>query len=83
MECIICYDEYKLADEVIFNCKHKICIICYEKLLNSTPILRCPLCRVIIENNNVVRRQNKCNPLLLKIIDFILNIMIFIIMLFY
>ena len=82
MECIICYDEYKLNDEVIFNCNHKICVYCYQKLLNSAVIIRCPLCRVIIENNNDVRRQYKCNPLLLHIIDFILNIIIFIIMLF-
>lgn len=83
MECIICYDEYKIEDEVVFNCKHKLCVFCYEKLLNSTIVLRCPLCRTIIENNNIVRRQKRCNPLLLHIIDFIINIIIFFITLFY
>ena len=82
MECIICYDEYKLEDEIVFSCKHKICIFCYDKLLNSTIVLRCPLCRVIIENNNVVRRQHRCNPLLLQIINFIINIIVFFIILF-
>jgi hypothetical protein len=82
MECIICYEEYKPDEEIEFNCNHKMCIFCYQKILNNDPIMRCPLCRTIIENNNVIRRPIICNSLLLHIIDFILNIIIFIIMLF-
>lgn len=44
-DCIICYNEYNINDGIIFECSHKICIACYQTLLNNISNLTCPVCR--------------------------------------
>ena len=46
-DCIICY-EYN--DMIIFDCSHSICIVCYEKIINTSSL--CPICR-----NHIDRKQ--------------------------
>lgn len=60
-ECIICYNEYHINDGIIFNCKHTMCITCYQSILNNTSNLTCPICRrslEIIELDNQNTQQN-------------------------
>ena len=55
--CNICMDENE--NKIIFDCTHSICLICYEKLLNSilTDIV-CPFCRGLIEQQNELAINN-------------------------
>jgi hypothetical protein len=53
-DCIICC-EYN--DMIIFDCSHIICIVCYEKIINTNPL--CPICRKPIDmkqpiQNNII-----------------------------
>lgn len=48
-ECIICYNKYDIMDGIIFDCNHKMCIICYESMINNELNLICPICRRSIE----------------------------------
>jgi hypothetical protein len=51
--CIICMEENE--EKIIFDCSHTICLICYEKLLNSkSNDITCPFCRGLIEKQNVI-----------------------------
>ena len=63
-ECPICYiiltnkNEHKLK-----NCTHKICNVCYNKLLEYN-INLCPVCRTEINNNeltNIIIRNRRRN----------------------
>jgi len=47
-ECIICFEDYNYM--IIFDCSHTICLVCYEKILNTNNAL-CPVCRSDIDNN--------------------------------
>ena len=51
-ECIICYNHYIINDGVIFNCDHRVCIACYQNMINNIPNVTCPLCRRSIDNTN-------------------------------
>ena len=57
--CIICMETN--YNEIIFECKHSICLNCYEKMLNMHNIVYCPICRNIVENiakhNIIVERE--------------------------
>ena len=46
-------------DKIIFDCTHTICLICYEKLLNSilTDVV-CPFCRGLIEKQEIPAINN-------------------------
>ena len=48
-ECIICYNEYNINDGITFKCNHRMCITCYQNILNNTNNLRCPICRMSLE----------------------------------
>jgi hypothetical protein len=37
-ECIICYYDKPITEFVIFDCKHKVCVQCYQL------IHKCPVC---------------------------------------
>lgn len=45
MECTICYDIKE--NWVQLECKHGLCIECYQSILEHHP--RCPFCRYQIE----------------------------------
>lgn len=89
-ECIICYNEYDINDGIVFNCKHKVCLECYEKMLNHYEQLSCPICRSIIssrvsisitiDNNMNVNTElvycNRKNLFILLLLTFILSIVI-------
>jgi hypothetical protein len=47
--CIICM-EYNL-NEIIFDCNHTICLLCYERMLSINTIVRCPICRNIVDED--------------------------------
>lgn len=49
--CIICMETN--IDDIIFDCNHTICLICYEKMLNTYDILKCPICRKIVDDNKI------------------------------
>jgi len=51
--CIICMEIN--MNYIIFDCNHTICLICYEKMLNTYDILKCPICRNIIDDNNIIQ----------------------------
>ena len=51
--CIICM-EINMND-IIFDCNHTICLICYERMLNAYDIVKCPICRNIIDDNNIIQ----------------------------
>jgi len=51
-ECIICYNEYKEEDSIIFSCKHKVCVSCYQTMINTIPNLCCPICRKSLESDD-------------------------------
>ena len=55
--CNICMEENE--NKIIFDCTHTICLLCYEKLLNSklTDIV-CPFCRGLIEKHNEITINN-------------------------
>ena len=49
-QCIICFEDYTPNNMyIILSCNHKLCLICYEKILNTTNNVLCPICRNIIE----------------------------------
>ena len=43
-ECIICFEETKKNNFVMFECKHKVCVNCYPILIET--ISRCPNCDI-------------------------------------
>jgi hypothetical protein len=52
--CIICYEEYTIDNmHIILDCNHKLCLICYEKILTKKTVL-CPICRNIIEKHTII-----------------------------
>ena len=48
-ECVICYNDYTFENGIIFECKHHICLFCYQEMINNFDNLSCPLCRRVIE----------------------------------
>ena len=85
--CIICYEyvnEYVNENIIIFDCCHKICLSCYEKMLNQNQILYCPICRHTIENNT--NKNEYSSPELQQtnqILIFLISIIIIILFLIY
>ena len=59
-DCIICFNSYTNDNYIIFDCKHEVCVYCYQKLLNSNKLL-CPLCRIIITDNIHINSSYKNN----------------------
>jgi len=58
--CIICMEEYD--DKIIFDCAHTICLLCYEKLLNSkSNDIVCPFCRGLVEKSDDTTINNAYN----------------------
>jgi hypothetical protein len=60
-ECVICYDEYKEDDSIMFDCKHKVCISCYQNMINNIPNLCCPICRKSLESQESEYNDNENN----------------------
>ena len=61
-ECIICYNEYNINDGITFKCNHRMCITCYQNILNNTENLRCPICRMSLEiTDNQTTSTNSTN----------------------
>jgi hypothetical protein len=53
--CIICFEEYTAnIMPIILNCNHKLCLICYEKILNTKNNVLCPICRNLIEKEIII-----------------------------
>jgi hypothetical protein len=80
IECIICFEDYN--DIIIFDCSHTICLVCYEKILNSNNP-KCPVCRSdidiinnIINNNIIEETQTDTNNY--KLIFYVILIIIII-----
>ena len=48
-ECIICYNEYNMENAIIFDCNHHICVACYQRIINISDDVLCPLCRRIVD----------------------------------
>jgi hypothetical protein len=45
-ECIICFEETKDFDFVMFKCHHKVCTKCFPILIETTS--RCPNCDIVL-----------------------------------
>jgi hypothetical protein len=61
-ECIICYNQYNIKDGIIFECNHKMCIKCYQIILNNTSNLTCPICRRSLENKQELELEEQEQP---------------------
>lgn len=80
-ECTICYEIRSYDDEVILPCLHRLCVICYESILNTKP--SCPYCRYEIEPPTVTPQDDQIDPyslwiadrLIVSIVSFIWGIM--------
>lgn len=59
-ECIICFEETKDFDFVMFNCNHKVCTKCYPILIETTS--RCPNCDIVLNRpSNVEIQEHRIN----------------------
>ena len=47
-ECHICYDTHQSSDFKTLECNHKLCLGCYNKLIQNS----CPFCRHIIKEKS-------------------------------
>lgn len=57
-ECPVCFDElYELYTETGKQCNHKLCSICFDKLIYSTN--KCPLCRANLVSNKAFKKAFK------------------------
>lgn len=82
-ECIICFEDYNYM--IIFDCSHTICLVCYEKILNTNNAL-CPICRSDIDNiidnninNNIIEESiPDTNSYYVKLIFYLILIIIII-----
>jgi len=52
MDCPICLEP--TGESIIFSCQHSICLSCYQSLLDREITIKCPLCRLIIEETPLV-----------------------------
>ncbi len=48
-ECMICVSSFPENEYVIFDCTHKVCIGCFEKLIQQNK--PCPFCRSNIDTS--------------------------------
>lgn len=51
-QCAICFEDVQEDDWIIFDCGHKICVNCLQKLFYHTKKSKdidCPFCRVVID----------------------------------
>lgn len=89
--CIICFEEYTAnITPIILDCNHKLCLICYEKILNTRNNVLCPICRNIIEKEIImniphitVRTINEQESITRRNIIIILSLIILLIILLY
>jgi len=46
-ECVICYETKCFCESVVFNCKHEMCVSCFDMYVSVTLAsqLKCALCR--------------------------------------
>ena len=76
--CPICYEDYK-DNNIIFECKHMVCIACYDRLINNNNnITLCPLCRAVIDEYIYVEHRNRrcCNSTIFKFLLSIIYIIL-------
>ena len=63
-ECPICYEDLNSKNTTKLNpCAHLLCKTCKNSLKNSSNILRCPLCRTLIDEPdepNEPRKTSLC-----------------------
>ena len=55
-KCYICYCFYNknnLDEWYFFVCNHKTCLICYNNIVNSFNIVKCPYCRIDDINSDI------------------------------
>jgi hypothetical protein len=57
-ECVICYSYYILGE---FNCSHKCCIKCIDKLVSNTLDPKCHMCRTKITSIKCKKYLNPYN----------------------
>ena len=65
-ECPICYEEMTSSPdgdnkhkEKILSCDHKICQVCYNRILfNNEGKKLCPFCRIVLEYRYLPRRRH-------------------------
>ena len=59
-ECPICYEELNPSTTTKLNpCAHLLCKTCENTLKKSSDILRCPLCRTLIEEPEETQEPRK------------------------
>ena len=46
MECPICFET---NESITFSCEHSICIRCYQSIIEKEDVIKCPMCRLVIE----------------------------------
>ena len=53
--CPICFEDYNDNSEIILDCSHKLCLSCYQKIINMVKpsMILCPFCRANIKDNNI------------------------------
>ena len=77
-ECIICFDETKQSEFMIFDCKHTVCVKCYPILLDTTS--KCPNCDIQLNKyTQVVRHECEICKYTNRCIIFMIIMIIFII----
>uniref|UniRef100_A0A6C0JJA5 RING-type domain-containing protein n=1 Tax=viral metagenome TaxID=1070528 RepID=A0A6C0JJA5_9ZZZZ len=79
-ECIICFEETKDFDFVMFKCNHKVCTKCFPLLIETTS--RCPNCDIVLNiepkvqiyEYNLYNCRNRC---MLFVVIFVIFIIIY------
>lgn len=64
--CPICFDDYNDNSEIILDCSHKLCLTCYQKIINMVKqsMILCPFCRASIKDNNIIFNLNENSSLI-------------------
>lgn len=63
--CPICFEDYNDNSEIILDCSHKLCLLCYQKIINMVKpsMILCPFCRASIKDNNIIICLNENSSL--------------------
>jgi hypothetical protein len=63
--CPICFEDYNDNSEIILECSHKLCLTCYQKIINMVKLkmILCPFCRANIKDNNIIIYPNENSSL--------------------
>jgi len=73
-ECPVCLAELPTEKVVVINCLHQLCEHCYKQLPKINPEPKCPICKELSEDKDVImhpryrgEKQNKLNRIIKEI----------------